>query len=165
LKYTLRGGTKLGAVVREVGKRGAGRVLGQIKQGGGLLRIPAGGPAGRRTVYAELTRDGIPIESVRVGTYTAPRPPVPAGPKGLRISRTKGAVTLKWRRIAGANAVLVRVTSGDGLSRRITVGPKVRSLRIPGIDRDDRAAVAVQGMTASGRMGPIARASLRTAKR
>ncbi len=165
LRYSLRGGTKLGAIIREETRKGTSRVIGRITAGKGTLRIPAGGPAGRRVLRAELTRDGIPVTSVPAGRYVAPPPPKPGKPRGLRIKRTKRGVLVRWRNSTRADAQNVVIRTGDGMRRTITLGPKARRLRVTGIDRDDRAVVTVRGVTDSGRRGPTARAVLKPAKK
>ena len=165
LRYSLRGGTKLGAVIREQTRGGAARVIGQIKQGKGTLRIPAGGPAGRRILRAELTRDGIPVTSVPAGRYTAPSPPRPGKPRGLRLKRTKRGVLVRWRSTPRADAQTLVVRSGDGMQRRITLAPKAKKVRVGGIDRDDRVTAMLHGVTDGGLRGPAARARLKPAKK
>jgi hypothetical protein len=101
-----------------------------------------------------LTRDGIPVEQVPVGRYTAPPPPSPGRVSGVRMLRKGKGVLVRWRSARNADAYVVVVRSGDGLSRRITTGPKRRAARVTGIDRDDSAAVTVRAVTEIGRQGP-----------
>lgn len=162
LRYELRGGSKLGATIREEIRGGAGRVLGEIKSGKGTLMIdPGDGPAGRRLLKAELTRDGLPVDHAPAGRYVAPPPPRPGKAGKVTIKRVKGGVRVRWRRPANADAQVLLLTSGDGLARRITLGAKANSYTLKGvIDADDRARVSIQGVRASGRRGPTVRASL-----
>jgi len=161
LRYTLRGGKDLGAIISERTRTGTARVLGTVKAGSGTMRIPAGtGPAGRRTLTAIITRDGIPVDHAAAGRYSAPPPVRPGKVSGVRIARKGQGVVVRWRKARGADAYVAVVRSGDGLSRRITTGPKARSLRVTGIDRDDRAAVILQAVSSTGRVGPTARDTL-----
>ncbi|MEZ5158507.1 MAG: hypothetical protein R2687_06710 [Candidatus Nanopelagicales bacterium] len=165
LRYSLRGGTKLGAIIREETGKGTSRVIGRITSGNGTLRIPTGGPAGRRVLRADVTRATIPIVSLPAGRYTAPPRPKPGKPRAVRIKRTKKGVLVRWRPIPRADAQAVVIRTGDGMRRRITAGPKARKLRLTGIDRDDRAAVIVRGITDSGLSGAPARARIRPNKK
>ncbi len=57
------------------------------------------------------------------------------------------------------------IRTGDGMRRRITTSPKAGKLRLTGIDRDDRAAVIVRGLTDSGLSGAPARARIKPNKK
>jgi hypothetical protein len=164
VRYTLRGGTQLGAIISERTRSGATRVIGEIKQGKGILRIPTGGPKGRRVLRAELTRGGIPVTSVSIGRYSAPAPPKPGKAWGLRIKRTTKGVLVRWRSTPRADAQSLVVRSGDGMARRTTLGPKASKARITGIDRDDRVTAVLRGVSDDGVLGPAAQARLKPAK-
>lgn len=164
LRYTLSGGTKLGATITEQGKGGT-NVLGTIKQGSGTLRFtPAGGPGGRRQLTAQFTRDGIPVGEKKAGSYTAPPPAKPKAAKKITIKRTKSGVTIRWTPGASADAQQVTVSTGDGLSRRFTLSGKARSVKVVEVDKDDRVSVEVRGVTNAGRTGPKAKATLKAPK-
>lgn len=164
LHYELRGGTKLGATITEDVKDGQ-HVIGTIKQGKGTLRFtPAGGAGGRRKLTAQFTRDGIPVSAGAAGSYTAPPPTKPTAPRKVTIKRTKGGVTVRWTPGKGADAQVVSVKTGDGLSRRFTVSRKARSVKVPEVDADDKASANVSGVTGAGRTGPKASATLKAPK-
>jgi hypothetical protein len=164
LRYTLSGGTKLGATITEQGKAGP-NVIGTIKQGAGTLRFtPAGGPGGRRQLTAQFTRDGIPVGEAKAGSYTAPPPAKPRAAKKITIKRTKTGVTIRWTPGASADAQQVTVTTGDGLVRRFTLSRTTRSVKVTEVDKDDRVAAEVRGVTNAGRTGPKAKATLKAPK-
>lgn len=163
MRYRLRGGDGLGAIVSERTKRGQARVVGTITAGTGSLRIPAGGPGGTRNVTAVLTRDGIPVQEVKAGRYSAPPPPKPGRVAGVKLHRKGGVVTIRWGKAAHADAYAVTVRSGDGLARRITRAPNARSLKVR-IDRDDRAAASVRAVSDIGKLGPATSAKLKAPK-
>ncbi|MBJ7471998.1 MAG: hypothetical protein JHD16_11885 [Solirubrobacteraceae bacterium] len=164
LRYDLSGGTKLGAIIREEAKAG-GNVLAELKAGRGTVPFtPAGGPGGRRKLVAQFSRDGIPVDERSAGSYTAPPPAKPSAAKRVSIKRTKTGVTIRWTPGASADAQVVVVKSGDGLSRRFTLSRKARSVKVTEVDADDRVSAEVQGVTSSGRTGPKARAQLKAPK-
>jgi len=105
------------------------------------------------------------VTSVPAGRYTAPPPPRPGKPRGLRLKRTKRGVLVRWRNSPRADAQNVVVRTGDGMRRTTTLGRKARRLRVTGIDRDDRVTAMLRGVTDGGIRGPAARARLKPAKK
>ena len=87
LAYTLAPGESLSLVERgtrsehTIAARVRGhRCPGPTRQGGerlfcaSVMFVPAFGSAGRRTILAVVTRDGVPVQTVAVASFTTPRP-------------------------------------------------------------------------------------------
>lgn len=142
--------------------RGGTRTLGRARPAGaGTLRFATGDlPGGRRTVIALLAQDGAPRLRRTVASYVAPPPPRPARVRGVRIGRAGGGIVVRWARAAGADAYLVRVTTGDGRRLARIVGPRTRSLRVGRVAKRYRATAVVVGRTRMGRVGPAGRAAI-----
>ncbi|HMJ01723.1 MAG TPA: hypothetical protein VK506_02210 [Conexibacter sp.] len=142
--------------------RGGTRTIGRARRAGeGTLSFSTGSlPGGRRTVIALLAQDGVPRLRRTVASYVAPPPPRPARVRGVRIGRAGGGIVVRWRRAAGAEAYLVRVTTGDGRRLARILGPRTRSLRVGRVAKRYRAAAVVAGRTRAGRLGPAGRAAI-----
>jgi hypothetical protein len=110
-----------GQVVRFLERgRGALRSLGTVRGGGsGTLRFsPALGPGGLREIVALVVQYGHPRTELVVARYVAPRPPRLARPAGVRAMRSSSTLRFSWRRVLGAGAYLITVSSSD--HRRVT---------------------------------------------
>ncbi len=141
--------------------RGGTRTIASARPAGdGTLSFSTGSlPGGRRTVIALLSQDGVPRLQRTVASYTAPPPPRPARVRGVRIARAGGGIVVRWARASGAEAYLVRVTTGDGRRAARLVGPRTRSLRVARVAKRYAASATVAGRTRAGRPGPAGRAA------
>jgi PKD domain len=151
-----------GQVVRFV-ERGpqTAHVLGTARAANGRLpfRI-ADGPAGKRTVVAVVENEGTVREEITVARFRAPRPAVPAKPRRLHVKRTRGGLTLRWKRVPDVNRYVIGVDVSDG--RRLAVTSRKPSMRIPQIPAEASARIRVAGLTATNTTGK--RATVRVAK-
>jgi hypothetical protein len=122
----------------------------------------ASGPAGPRTVVAVVESDGLVRKEIVVARFSAPKPPKPGRPGGLRVRRAGGDLALRWRRVAGADLYVVGVDVSDG--RRLVFTSRSPALRIPAIPPRFGARIRVAGLSATNARGAIANASVPAAK-
>jgi hypothetical protein len=135
-------------------------VLGVARGASGSLRFrPAAGPAGRRTIVAELERSGLPMRTLVVGSYTASAPPPLPAVRALTLRFDHGSVVIRWRRAAGAvrYRVLVRTGGAAGVVR--SVSGRASGLRVTGL-----GSPAVISVTVATIGGPAQRAGSASAR-
>jgi hypothetical protein len=137
-------------------------VLGTARRANGQLpfRI-ADGPAGKRTIVAVVENEGTVRKEITVARFRAPRPAVPAKPRGLRVKRARGGLTLRWKRVPGVTRYVIGVDVSDG--RRLALGSRKASLRIPQIPANASARIRVAGLTATNIAGKRATARVKSA--
>ena len=93
---------------------------------------------------AVVEQAGLVRERIVAGRYAAPAPQRPARPKRLALRRRGGALTVRWKRSAGASTHRVQAQLSDG--RRLLLEVKGRSLRIPAFGPRETATVSVRGV-------------------
>jgi hypothetical protein len=129
-------------------------VLGTAHGTRGTLRfVPGAGTAGLRTVYALVSENGVPRETLKVATYRAPGPATPARVSGLRVRRHGGRFSVSFSGARGASYYLVAVTASDGRHRLDVVRGRRHSLSLPVIGYNDHLRVTVTGVSVLGRHG------------
>ena len=115
---------------------------------------PALGPAGKRQIVATLSRNGIALHRMVVGSYRAPAPPKPGPVRGLRV-KAKGSkltVTFKKARNAQRYAVTVVLRKGLKLTRSVAGKRHRLVLRDPLIRQGATVTVSAIGpMTDAGK--------------
>ncbi len=125
---------------------------------------PARGPGGRRSVEAIVERNGVPIDTKPVVSYTLPaRKPV-AKPR-IRLSRSGSVVRISWLPAAGAASYAISAKLADGRSLTFRGGRDCRTVHIRGVGRDVRVSARVVGLRSDLRPGRTAAATLRGDKR
>ena len=144
LHWTLR--ALPGQVVRlgEEGRGAAAAIVSTGKARGSKRFRPADGPAGQRSIVAVVEQKGLMRERIVAGRYAAPAPQRPAKPKRLALRRRGGALTVRWKRSAGASTHRVQAQLSDG--RRLLLEVKRGSLRIPAFGPRETATVSVRGV-------------------
>ena len=65
-----------------------------------LLFTPGLGPAGKREVFAVVTRNGMPITRVLIATFHVAASPLPSKPGHLQLIRQGSNVVVDWSRVA-----------------------------------------------------------------
>jgi hypothetical protein len=155
LVYTLANAKDATVTFAELG-RGSFRELGKASAAKGRLRFtPATGPAGKRQIVAEVTRNGSPVRKLVVTTYVAP------GPAGLRppephVVRRGGALIVGWHAVPGAIAYSVTLESRGARTMSVVKGT---SARFAGFSTAGTAIVGALGAT--GAHGPLAQAAFK----
>jgi hypothetical protein len=131
----------------------AGRILGRAHGRRGRIRFrPADGTAERRAIVAIVEQDGMPSAQVAVASYRAPAARRPARPRGVRVTRRRGAVTVRWARDGAPSHVVTVAAGGRRVVRRVDGR---RRLVVRGLA--GRTRVTVRAVGRNGLLGPVAR--------
>ncbi|GAC1540565.1 MAG: hypothetical protein NVS3B12_27570 [Acidimicrobiales bacterium] len=81
-------------------EEGAGlpnRTLGTSSASSGALSfLPGDGPAGTRQIVAQIDRQGLPVATQQVATYTAPAPVAPPAPTNAVFAPSPTGLQLSW---------------------------------------------------------------------
>jgi PKD repeat protein len=140
-----------------------GGVIGVAKGREGTLRFsPADGAAERRKIVALVEQDGQVRDRIEIASYRAPAASRPGRPAGLRVRRSRSALTATWRGVKGAPRyqAAVRLSSG----RRALITTKRRRVVIRGLGRGTTGSVQVRALSAAGMKGRAAVAKVRRSR-
>ena len=118
---------------------------------------PAYGPNGRRSVYAVVSRRGLVVSRVTVGTVLV-RFAKPAALK-VKAVRKAGGITITWTSIAHTADYAVAVDTGDG--RRLSFTTHTNRLTVPGVAATVAVKVVVYPAMADGVIGKSASTQLK----
>lgn|GEM_PF-5177462 len=136
---------------------GADAVIGTANgTSGTILFTPADGLAGRRTIVAEVSQDGLPRTTVELATYQAPGRRLPARPSGLSAARSGGVLSLRWGPVALAHGYAVRAVLPDGRRLLLVEPASHRAATVTGLYPVDGGRVEVRAVLADGTPGPAA---------
>ncbi len=136
-------------------------VLGRVTSAHGTLRFaPAAGPAGRRTIVAIVSDDGVPRETVTVASYRAPGPVTPIRVRDLRVARHGRRFRIAFGTASGASYYLLTVRASDGRDLLRLIGRVGHSLTLPVLGYTDHLTVTVRGVSPLGQRGPVAEARI-----
>jgi hypothetical protein len=105
----------------------------------------------RRTIVAEVIQNGLPRADLTVARFSAPARPRLTGPK-VRPKRTKTALALSWKPVAGATSYLVEVRSGTTVLQRLLT--RKRSVTFKGTPATGTLTVTVRALGANVPPGP-----------
>jgi hypothetical protein len=146
------------ATFSEVIGRPGSRVIGRAGGGHGAIHfVPGYGPSGRRAIEALIERDGVPRLRTRIATYQAPAPRRPGQVTGLRVTRHRTTLRIRWRSAPLVAQYLVRVDLSNGRSLVRLVTSRAHALTLTAIAKRTRARVAITALDLNGRRGPVAR--------
>jgi hypothetical protein len=130
-------------------------VVGSASKANGTIRFrPAFGPAGRRSLVAEISNNGVPLETETLASFVVPRPPRAGRARGLRVGASRRAFRYSYRSPANAAHVMVRIVASDGRHLERVVASTKRTGSVPVIGFRDRVTVTVIGLAADGSRGP-----------
>jgi hypothetical protein len=142
------------------------RRLGAATSGRGTIRFtPAPGPAGVRTIVADIEVDGVQAPQRVVARFRATGPSRAGRVRELRVRRAGGALVATWRSAAAPRRYGVVVRQRNGRTRLVTVPGQRRRLRIPGIPRTQRGTVTVRALGPLGDWGAPSSATFRATRR
>jgi hypothetical protein len=138
------------------------QVLGHATSGAhGTLRFaPAAGAAGRRTIDAILSDNGVQREIVAVASYRAPGPLSPTRVRDLRVARHRRKFRIAFGTAPGASYYLLTVRASDGRHLLRLIGRAGHSLTLPVLGYNDHLTVTVLGVSTLGQRGPAAAARI-----
>ena len=139
------------------------RISGETDQRSGVIRFkPVDGKAGKRSIVALVSQDGLPRTTKVVGSYRAPGPLRPGRVKGLKLrARGRAAVRATWKKAKGAAKYVVRVSLKDG--HRTTVVTRSRTATVAAFLPKRGGTVTVTPVGRSGLTGKTSRAKLKKA--
>jgi hypothetical protein len=130
------------------------RQLGTARNTRGTLRFtPGQGDAGKRTIYALISVDGVPRETVKVASYRAAGPVTPSRVHGLRARRHGRRFTVSFTSAAGADYYVATIISSDGRHLVEVLHGRHPTLNLPVIGYKDHLRVQVTGVSVLGRKG------------
>jgi hypothetical protein len=130
------------------------RQLGTARNTHGTLRFKPGvGQAGKRTVYALISVDGVPRETMKVASYRAPGPVIPSRVRGLSVRHRGHRFIASFKSAAGADYYVATIVGSDGRHLvKVLRGPH-HTLNLPVIGYKDHLSVQVIGVSLLGRKG------------
>lgn len=109
---------------------GVGHVLGRARGRAGRITFqPTVVRSRRHTIVAEIAQNGLPRTQLTIAHFTATAPKL-RKPKAT-ARRTPGALSLTWRRVAGAQRYLVEVRGATVLARVLTTKTKLALPQTP----------------------------------
>jgi hypothetical protein len=130
------------------------RQLGTARNTRGTLHFtPGEGDAGKRTIYALISVDGVPRETVKVASYRAARPVTPSRVHGLRVRRHGHRFIASFTSAAGADYYVATIISSDGRHLVEVLHGRHPTLNLPVIGYKDHLRVQVTGVSALGHKG------------
>lgn len=139
-------------LVRELLPDGGAAEIGKVRKAGTttLKFTPTDGPGGKRAIEAVLVNGDRQVGTVPVTTYTAPAPGKLPSPKSVTLKRSKTALTVKWKKVAGAGRYRIRVTGSDGRQQVLTAEAKSTSIKVLDLTADDKVQIKVSAVTKLG---------------
>lgn len=143
----------------EEGTAAGTEIVSTDRSKGSVPFTPQGGAAGKRSITATITADGLPAPATVATTYVAPPPPAPARPASVQLVRSASGVTARWTPGKGGGAaaakwrLLVRVAD-TGRKQLVVLKGASRQVRIADVNPSDDVSVSVTGADRSGVEGP-----------
>jgi hypothetical protein len=150
----------------EHGAGGVMRVIANVSGARGTLTFhPERGPAGLRTIYAQVTERGMADgKPIKVATYVAPGPLPLTRPQHVQVVRVGSRIRISWDGVSGAARYVVRAMLADGRALLLLESPRARSVLVPAVPGFDAGSVMVAAMDTFNEPGPIGTATLKARK-
>ncbi len=123
------------------------RAIATVKSGKGEIDFtPADGAAGKRTIVAVATLDGVPIPDQVLASFKAAAEAQVRPPTDVEVARRRGGLVVTWEKAQRATEYGIVVRQADGEVRRYRAPASADSLRIAA-DKEfaGRVTVSAQG--------------------
>ena len=124
------------------------RVIATVKGGKGEIDFtPADGAAGKRTIVAVATLDGVPIPDQVLASFKAAAEAQVRPPTDVEVQRRAGGLVVTWEKAQRATEYGIVVRQADGEVRRYRAPAGADSLAIKAVDKEfaGRVTVSAQG--------------------
>jgi hypothetical protein len=132
-------------------------ILGVARASHGTLGFtPALSPDRKREILATVQLQGLPDQNLVAGTYTAPPNPRAAVPGHVRLTHSKGGLTVSWTAGQNAASYLVSLKLSDGRKLLYTAGSGNGTVTIPHVSPGLSADATVVGIGPDGSLGSAA---------
>jgi uncharacterized repeat protein (TIGR01451 family) len=137
-----------------------------VSGGSGTVAFtPSFGPAGKRTIVAQVEVDGIPAPLQTLAHFKAPPPPKAQRVGGVRVVRHGSKLAVAWDPVPYAQAYGVVVSAGGGAVRSLRVKPAHHTTTLKHIPTTAGGTVEVVAFSPLGERGKPAHATFKaTAK-
>ena len=146
---------------REEGRFGT-HLLGTVDDSRGTFKFkPAPGPGGKRRVIAQVERDGLIMDQVPLGSYTAPGPPKPGKVRGLRAKRRGSSLEVSFKTPAHSDRTEVTLKGSGGIRMAQVALGKQRRVTFDALKWAKRLKVRARGVSEQGVGGPASRLTVR----
>jgi len=89
---------------------------------------PALGPAEKRTLIGVISRRGIPVKRIVLGSFRSPAPPTAGKVRKLHVKRKGSRLTISWKAAKNAQRYEVHIAMRHGLGANRTVTAKKHKL-------------------------------------
>lgn len=140
---------------------GVGHILGRVRgRSGRIVFQPTLVRSPRHTIVAEVTQNGVPRTQLTIAHFTATAPKL-RKPKA-NAKRTRGALTLTWRRVTGAQRYLVEVRGAAVLARVLTTKTK---LAVPQTPATGTLTATIRPLSDTTGPGPTTELQIKAARR
>ena len=129
----------------EVGRRPLVHRIGAVTRSHGTIRFTAAlGPAGTRTVEAQVEQDGLPRAVVRPTRFAVPRSTLAAPAIAARASGT--TLRVSWIAVPEAEGYTLDIVLRDGRHLRVTAERSQRTFTVDQYARTDGARITVRAV-------------------
>ena len=155
---------KISHQIAEIQSQASGRaVAAQVSRH--IRFTPALGPAEKRTLVGVISRKGIPVKRIVLGSYRSPSPPKAGKVRKLRVKRKGSRFTISWKPAKNAQQYEIRFAMRRGLATNRSVGAKKHKLVISNaFAKRYGATVTVRAIGPLLSRGPAAKKRVKPAK-
>jgi len=134
--------------------------LGTSTGGRGTLRFtPAPGAAGKRTIVARATVDGVPIADQTLAHFHFAGTRPVGRPGAVRVRRSGATLLISWGAASGAVGYGITVDRSGGMQQQFKVSARHRSLRIRKYPATEGGTVSVSARGGLGDWSPVRRST------
>jgi PKD repeat protein len=151
LRYRIRTIPGQTVVFAERGRHKLGKAHGAR---GTLHFTPGDGPAGKRTIVAQVGQDGLPRDEVTVASYRAPKPARPGRPGKVKLKRKGHTLRITWRASHGhPSSYELRAATINGREELYRLAAGKRRVTLTDIFPADAVKITITPFTAKHQPG------------